>query len=164
MDKLELIIGRKADGTYPPYNPREWNPVKEDIKPMNIFQAMQHARVSVAQDLNHFRAILSNDEADEQVGAAPGSAERAAQIFKEAGLGDVVWADFGTAGPLTAFFPDVRVTDRNELASGRTTPLRAENGALLLTHTWIILGQIANRIVAEGGKPLDLSKVPFVNK
>lgn len=122
------------------------------------------ARNSEAQNMRFLRAILTNEQVDALLGVKPGSAAAAAKVYADAGLGPVVWADYGNlhrgAGApaphnLTAFFPQRPSHDYNHPAAPRTMPHRAEYGDPLVTSPGVILANIYYDLVSEGAEPLD---------
>lgn len=163
MTPLDLIRGVKADGSSPSYNGYEFVAVKELIAPRTPVEASMAARNSERQDLRFFRKTMTPAEADAFVGAKPGSAKKAAEIYAKAGMGEVVFAEFGNhpGVNLCAFFPELRARDYNHPAAPRTCAYRAEYGAALVTNPGVTLAQMAYDLFTEGVEPLD-DNPPFV--
>jgi len=157
---IELLRGRQDDGGFPNYTAFDFLAAKSRLAFGSPALAAHSARNSVAQNVSFFQGFVSPEQADTDAGVPSGRAAAALEAFKEAGLGDGLFANYGNPGGLTLFFPEIRVSDYNHPESPRTCAFRWEQADDALRSPGVALARMFYRLKAEG---VDI-EAPFVRQ
>ena len=167
VDVIALVRGIRQDGTYPPYNRKDFPEAR------NPSAATRFARNSVSQNFRHFHAILQPKQVVEAIKTAtyrgkditgldrvielrnpPVSSynmrqyEKMVELLTMRGFGEPVFAIYGNPPTVTTFLPKILVDDEHSPDSIRESVYRIED-VNFFQSPGSVLASAAKKLLAE---------------